>query len=35
MAIAPIKKREADAIAPKLLCVFSFILIGLIMVGVL
>jgi hypothetical protein len=34
MAIAPTNKREADAIAFKLFCVFAFILVGLIMVGV-
>ena len=35
MAIAPTTKREADAMALKLFCVFSFLLLGLITAGVL
>ena len=32
---APTTKREADVVAFKLFCLFSFILVGLIMTGVL
>jgi len=35
MAIAPKSKREADLVAFKLFCVFSFILVCLITAGVL
>jgi hypothetical protein len=35
MAIAPTNKREAELLAFKLFCVFSFILVCLITVGVL
>jgi hypothetical protein len=33
--LLPATKREADAMAVKLFCLFSFILVGLIMTGVL
>ena len=35
MAARPRTKREADVVALKLFCLFSFILVGLIMAGVL
>ena len=35
MAIAPKTKYEADVMALKLFCLFSFILVGLITAGVL
>ena len=33
--LRPATKREADAMAAKLFCLFSFVLVGLIMAGVL
>ena len=35
LAARPRSKREADVVALKLFCLFSFILVGLIMAGVL
>ena len=35
LAARPRTKREADVVALKLFCLFSFILVGLIMAGVL
>ena len=35
LAVHPTTKREADVMALKLFCLFSFILVGLIMAGIL
>jgi hypothetical protein len=35
LAARPTTKREADVMALKLFCLFSFILVGLIMAGIL